>query len=324
MTRGGGLTEARALAVLREELVDFGPRTAVGIGDDAAVLEASGRPQVWTIDACVEGTHFERTWLSMEDLAHKSIEAAVSDVCAMGARPIGLLVQLTLAPWLTATLLRRLAREQQVTGKRLGAPVVGGNLTAGRQLELVTTVLGVLPGRALLRSGARPGDELWLVGAAGRARLGLLALQNGLAKKKVLAACVEAFRRPRALASQGRALASCAHACLDVSDGLRRDAPRLAEESNVAVVIERRRLERLVDPGFARAAGTLAVDPVEAMLDGGEDYALLATGPQQRRPRFARVIGRIEAGRGAWLEQGDVRTRLRGGFEHRAPAGRER
>jgi thiamine-monophosphate kinase len=319
--RGSGLTEARALAVLREELADFGPRTAVGIGDDAAVLEASGRRQVWTIDACVEGTHFERKWLSMEDLAHKSIEAAVSDVCAMGARPIGLLVQLTLAPWLTTTLLRRLAREQRATGQRLGAPVMGGNLTAGRQLELVTTVLGELPGRALLRSGARPGDQLWLVGSVGRARLGLLALQNGWAKKAALAACLEAFRRPRALASQGRALASRARACLDVSDGLRRDAPRLAEESKVAVVIESRRLERLVDPGFARAARALAVDPLEAMLDGGEDYALLATGPQQQRPRFARAIGRIEAGGGAWLERGEDRVRLRGGFEHRAPGG---
>ena len=160
----GGLTEARALGILRQELPRFGARTLVGLGDDAAVLEVGARRQVWTIDACVEGVHFERSWLSMEDLAHKAIEAAVSDVCAMGARPSGVLVQLTLAPWLTPGLLRRLAREQAATARRLGAPIVGGNLTAGRQLELVTTALGELDGAPLLRSGAQAGDEVWLVG----------------------------------------------------------------------------------------------------------------------------------------------------------------
>lgn len=240
----------------------------------------------------------------------------------MGARPSGVLVQLTLAPWLTPGLLRRLAREQAATARRLGAPIVGGNLTAGRQLELVTTALGELDGAPLLRSGAQAGDEVWLVGEVGRAHLGLLALQRGLLRKRHFADCLRAFRRPQALVAEGRALARRARACLDVSDGLRRDVPRLAEESGVGVVLEAARLERLTDRAFQRAAEELGLDPLEALLEGGEDYALLATGPRQKRPRFARVIGRVEAGSGAWLEGEQGRTRLRGGFQHRAGGGR--
>lgn len=313
-----GLDEAGALAILRSELPDLARGVRLGIGDDAAVLRATQGEQVWTIDACMEGAHFLRTWLSAEDLAHKSLHAAVSDVAAMGAKPTAALVQLTLAPWLTAAFLRRFAREQATVARELGCPIVGGNLTAGERLEIVTTALGQVPGRALLRRGARAGDELWLVGPVGQARLGLLALEAGLAQKRPLAPYVSAFRRPKALLTEGRRLAGVAHACLDVSDGLRRDAPRLAGQSGVRVVIERARLERLLAPPFASAARTLGVDPVQTMLEGGEDYALLATGPQGKRPRFARAIGRIEAGEGAWLETNERLFPLTGGFQHHA------
>lgn len=321
---GHGLSEARALDILRAELPPADRRTRVGIGDDAAVLEQMRGRSAWTIDACIEGIHFERGWLSPEDLAHKSLQAAVSDLCAMGARPTALLVQLTLAPWLGAAQLRRLAREQAAVAAALGCPIVGGNLTAGPVLELVTTALGRLPGRPLLRSGARVGDEVWLLGAVGHARLGLLALQHGAPKKGVFSASLAAFRRPRALVAEGLRLVRRAHACLDVSDGLRRDAPRLAQESGVAVVLERTLLERLVEPDFARAARALGVDPLEVMLEGGEDYALLAVGPRARRPRSARVIGRIEGGQGAWLDTGSGRRPLAGGFEHNAVGSRRR
>jgi thiamine-monophosphate kinase len=313
-----GLTEARALAVLRSELPDLARGVRLGIGDDAAVLRRPKHDQVWTIDACVEGAHFHRTWLSAEDLAHKSLHAAVSDVAAMGAKPIAALVQLTLAPWLTATFLRRFAREQASIARELRCPIVGGNLTAGERLEIVTTALGQVPGRTLLRQGARVGDELWLVGPVGQARLGLLALEAGFARRRPFAPYVLAFRRPQALLGEGLRLASVAHACLDVSDGLRRDAPRLAGQSGVRVVIERVRLERLVTSPFGSAAQALGQDPVATMLQGGEDYALLAAGPPGRRPRFARVIGRIERGEGAWLEANRGLEPLTGGFQHHA------
>jgi len=311
-----GLPESRALAILQEELPKFGASTLVGIGDDAAVLQKSAKRLVWTIDACSEGTHFKPSWLGPEDLAHKSLHAAVSDLCAMGARPTAALVQLTLAPWLTASRLRRLAREQAAVCRALGCPIVGGNLTRGTEVQLVTTALGHLPGRPLERTRAQVGDELWLMGAVGEARLGLHALERGWENEPHFAVCVNALRRPRALVQEGLRLARTAHACLDVSDGLRRDAPRLAQSSDVRVVIEASRLERSADEAFRRAAAALGLDPLQEMLEGGEDYALLATGPSARRPRGARIIGRVERGRGAWLEAARGRTRLEGGFEH--------
>lgn len=310
------LSEERALATLRAELPGWGPGIAVGIGDDAAVLAPVAGKQVWTIDACMEDVHFKRAWLTLEDLAHKSLHAAISDLAAMAARPVAALVQLTLPPWLTVPLLRRLAREQAAVSGALGCPIVGGNLTSGARLEIVTSALGRLGGPPLLRAGARAGDELWLVGPVGHARLGLLALERGLERKKALRAYVEAFRRPRARLAEGAGLGRVAHACMDVSDGLRRDAPRLARASGVKLIIEQPRLEALVDGAFAHAAELLGLDPLMELLHGGEDYALLAAGPRRRRPRFAVAIGRLEEGEGGWLEAGPSLLPLAGGFQH--------
>lgn len=314
------LSESDALAILERELARVTPGVTVGMGDDCAVLRTPAPAAVWTIDACAEGVHFERAWLSVEDVAHKALHAAVSDLAAMGAKPVGCLVQMTLAPWLGKAELRRLARAEAAVGQALGCPVVGGNLTAGQGLELVTTALGTLPQvrTALLRTGAQPGDEVWLVGAVGHARLGLLVLQQGLSRRASFGPYVAAFRRPRARVREGRLLRGRAHACLDVSDGLLRDAPRLAGASGVRVVLEEARLVRHIDAPFRRAALALGVEPLEALLTGGEDYALLATGPAQRTPRGARRVGRVEEGSGAWLETPRGLRRLTGGFEHRS------
>jgi len=311
-----GLSETRALAILSEELPSAGRHVRVGIGDDAAVLAPPSGKQVWTVDACVEGVHFRRNWLSPADLAHKSLHAAVSDLAAMGAKPTAALVQIAYPTWLTPAFFRLLTREQAQVSSDLGCPIVGGNLTRGGELAIVTTALGTLSGGPLLRSGARAGDELWLVGELGWARLGLIALERGLGRSRVFSRAIEAFRRPRARISEGLRLAARAHACLDVSDGLLRDAPRLGEASRVKVVIERARLERATDEEFSTAARELGVDPLQALLAGGEDYALLAAGPARVRPRFVRAIGRIESGHGAWLEDGQRLRALRGGFQH--------
>jgi thiamine-monophosphate kinase len=312
------LSEEHALATLRAELPGWGPGITVGIGDDAAVLAPAVGKQVWTIDACMEDVHFRRAWVSLEDLAHKSLHAAVSDLAAMAAKPVAALVQLTLPPWLTAARLRRLAREQAAVSSALGCPIVGGNLTSGDRLEIVTSALGRMAGRPLLRAGARAGDELWLVGPVGHARLGLLSLERGLSRQKALRAYVDAFRRPRARLAEGVRLGRVAHACMDVSDGLCRDVPRLARASGVKIIVERPRIESLIDGGFARAAEVLRLDPLEELLHGGEDYALLAAGPRQKRPRFALAIGRIEEGEGGWLEAGPSLVPLAGGFQHQS------
>jgi thiamine-monophosphate kinase len=269
------------------------------IGDDAAVLRGG---LVWTIDACVEGVHFDRKWLSIEQIGSRAIEAALSDLGAMGAEPIGALVALTLPKHCTRRELDALAKGQARAARRTKCPIIGGNITRGPVLSLTTTAFGRAE-RPLFRDGAHAGDELWLVGKVGWARAGLELLKKGKAKP---AALIKAWREPRALIDEGKALVGRATACIDVSDGLSGDAWHLADESDVCIVIESERLTR--DNGPVSLARALA---------GGEDYALLATGPARRRPSFARRIGRVERGGGVLLEIAEKRRALpRAGFDH--------
>lgn len=286
----------------------------LGIGDDAAVLRARGL-LVWTVDSAVEGVHFDLDWLEPEDVGYRATQAAVSDLAAMGARPLGAVSNLGLPKQFAKRDLERLVRGQAQAAKELGCPIVGGNLARARELSITTSALGI--SRApLLRSRARAGDELWLLGEVGLARAGLLAFQEGCSKKRTLAAAVRAFARPRARLREGLSLVGRAHAALDVSDGLAGDAQHLAQASRVAVVISEPLLQKALPRALVRAAVELGRDPLELGLFGGDDYALLATGPKQRRPRGAKVIGRVEGGRGVWLETARGRRALSGGFDH--------
>lgn len=292
-------------------------RPLLGIGDDAAILAAPRGPTlVWTIDGSVEGVHFRRDWLSLQDVGWRATHAAVSDVAAMGARPVAALCHLVLPSTLTAAELKQLGRGQAAAAQELACPVIGGNVSSGPRLELATTVLGEVPPRrvALTRGGARPGDELWLLGDVGLAAAGQRALQAGVSLRG-LGACVAAWRRPHARVTDGLALQGRATACIDVSDGLVGDAGHLARASGVALVLEQERLGPVL-VALAGAARRLGRSALELALWGGEDYALLATGPTSRRPAEARPIGKVEAGAGVWLETDGERRPVEGGYEH--------
>jgi thiamine-monophosphate kinase len=287
----------------------------LGIGDDAAIVRARGL-LVWTVDSAVEGVHFDLDWLDPKDIGYRATQAAVSDLAAMGARPLGAVSNLGLPKHFTKRDLERLLRGQAEAARELGCPIIGGNLARARELSITTSALGSAR-TPLLRSGARAGDELWLLGDVGLARAGLLAFQAGRASNRKLAPAVRAFARPRARLREGLSLIGRAHAALDVSDGLAGDAGHLAEASGVGLVISEARLREALPRALAGVAAELSRDPLELALFGGEDYALLATGPSRRRPRTAKVIGRVEAGRGISLEtRGGRRRSLSGGFDH--------
>jgi thiamine-monophosphate kinase len=291
------------------------PGVVLGIGDDAAVLRASGR-LVWTIDAAVEGVHFDLDLLSPADIGFRSFQAAASDLAAMGARPLAALSNLSLPERVSTRDVERLVKGQAEAARALSCPIIGGNLSRASELSITTAVLGTVK-RPLLRSTARPGDELWLLGDVGLARAGLMSL---LAKKKrrsrALARCVRAFARPKALLDAGVALSGRARAAVDVSDGLAGDAGHIARASAVRVVIEADALLSALSPELLRAAVELGREPLELALFGGEDYALLATGPRRKKPTAAAPIGRIERGRGVMLESAGRTRRLAGGFDH--------
>ncbi|MBM4358124.1 MAG: thiamine-phosphate kinase [Deltaproteobacteria bacterium] len=261
----------------------------LGIGDDAAVLAPSDEPLVWSIDAAVEHVHFERAWLDIEALGYRATMAALSDLAAMGARPVAVLAALVLPPSFADADLEALARGQRRAADELRTAIVGGNLARGGELSITTTVLGTTK-KALARSGASPGQSVWLAGAVGLARAGLEALLHGIA---VPDEHLEAWRRPRARIESGLAAAAVATAAIDVSDGLALDAWRLAHASDVALVIDR---GGLIDEALEAAAARVGIAPLELALHGGEDYALLVTTP----PDLAlgagfRRIGRVTA-----------------------------
>jgi thiamine-monophosphate kinase len=305
------ILSARASGASGDAASGAGP-IEVGIGDDAAVLGAPrGKRLVWTIDEQVEGTHFRRDLASWSDIGWRSFMAAASDVAAMGAEPWCALAALVVPDDVDDAALEALAGGQRAAADVVGASVVGGNLARGPVLSVATTVLGA-GDRATLRSGARPGDTLWMAGRVGLAAAGFRALDQGR-RDDALAQAIAAWQRPRALVAEGRAMAAVAHAAIDVSDGLACDVGHLVEASAVRVVLDARAL--LADPGLVDAARALGADPLELALHGGEDYALVVASPAAIEG--FRRIGDVTAGRGLALRTDHGEEPLAAlGFDH--------
>lgn len=320
--RARGFDERAQIALLDGILSAPGiPRggVEVGIGDDAAVLaEVRGR-LVWTVDVCVEGVHFKREWLSLQEVGWRSFHAAASDLAAMGARPVAALSSLVLPRSIDRRQLGALVRGQAEASRRLACPIVGGNLSSGAELSITTSFLGAAE-RPLQRAGAAAGQELWLAGEIGVARAGLELLASGVRRgpqAKARAACVRAWRRPEALVGWGRRLARRASAAVDVSDGLAGDVGHLARASHVRVVLVERLVRECLRPELRAVAALLGNDPLDWALHGGEDYALVAAGGKSSRPRGVQQIGYVERGTGVVLltDRGTT-ERLAGGFDH--------
>jgi thiamine-monophosphate kinase len=290
----------------------------VGIGDDAAILRGIDGDLVWTVDSCVQDVHFRFDWLGAKDVGWRSFQAAASDLAAMGAKPVAALSALELPRSYDDRSVARLLSGQKAAATMLGCPIVGGNLSSAGVVSVTTTVLGQTK-RALLRSGARVGDELWLVGDVGLAAAGYhwLTVAAQRRRERVADCCVTAWRRPQALIGRGRALIGRAHSAIDVSDGLVGDAQHIAESSQVAIELDVDAVAGLLRPELRRVAELLSRSAIDLALYGGEDYALLATGPRSRRPRWANAIGSIVAGKGVWgISRASGRKRLKRGFDH--------
>jgi len=310
--------ERAAIALLARLLRAAPPGHGVelGIGDDAAVLRAGAERWVWTIDACIEGVHFDLRYLDLVDVGYRSLMAAASDLAAMGAAPIGALAELGLPKAATPRAVRAIGRGQALAAKAIGCPVIGGNLSRSTEISVVTTVIGRAK-RPLLRRGARAGDDLYLVGEVGLAAFGLELLRR---QRRVQSAsersAIAAWRRPLARIRDGLGLARSAHAAIDVSDGLAGDAEHVARASGVRLVLEASALEALLGSAMTRAMRHRGLDPLGLALAGGEDYALLIAA--RRAPKRSTRIGRVERGRGVVIEHADG-TRARwtgGGFDH--------
>jgi len=272
----------------------------VGPGDDSAVVAAPDARFTVTTDTMVEGHDFKLDWSSAYDLGYKAIASNVADVAAMGAKPTSLVVALICRPSTEIEWLESFA-----DGLRDGclalapeAAVVGGDLTIADTTVIAVTAHGDLEGREpVLRSGARVGDVVAVAGTLGKAAAGLALLQSGNADAiSAYDELVNFQRRPQPPIASGVVAAKFdATSMLDLSDGLSRDAARIAKASGVTVSLNRRDLqgyEAMLEEA-ARAIGANAFDWV---LDGGEDHSLLATfAAGTSIPREFKPIGEIIA-----------------------------
>lgn len=293
------------------------PPPDLGIGDDAAVIHPRGA-LVATVDAAVEGVHFLRSFASMDVLSARAVEAAASDVAAMGASfgGGGLLLSWSLPPWVDDDVFDALTDGAQRAAVRLGARVLGGNLTSGAALALHTTALASPLGEPVTRSGATPGDRVYVSGPIGAAAVGLRALLAGREAEPALTPFVDRWRRPRARVDRAPEVSSRCSAAIDVSDGLAQDALHLARASGAAIELAVHRLPVL--PAQAVAAAALGFDALALAVSGGEDYELLVTSSEPLPVDRWIEIGSVIEGEGLWTcDEGGGRVRwVGGGWDH--------
>ncbi|WP_241969006.1 thiamine-phosphate kinase [Trueperella bialowiezensis] len=291
----------------------------VPTGDDSAVLHMRGHTAVST-DMLVEDRHFRRDWSSGSDVGFRAAMQNLADAVAMGARPRSLVISLGLPGDLEVEWVEDFARGLAEACSGLGVSVDGGDLVGADEIVIGVTVLGDMEGREpVLRGGAQPGDIVIHAGNLGHGRAGYEILNAGIEVDDALAPLVDDFRRPKPPLEQALAAAQSGvlTAMMDVSDGLIRDARRMAKASGVWMNFSGANLEpRLKD--LAIAAGRLRANRREWLYTGGEDHGFLATiRPGTPVPagfvEIGEVMGASQGGR-VTLEGRDIAGL--GGWEH--------
>ena len=289
----------------------------LGAGDDAAVIGA-GR-LVMSTDLSVEDVHFRRSWVTFAEVGARAVTAAASDLAAMAAAPVAVLISLAVAPQEAQAVLSGMGDGIRVALKELGAPLVGGDLAASPGPVVIdVTVVGEAE-EPVTRSGARHGDELWVTGVLGGSAGAVRAWRDGAEPDPSLRA---SFVRTTARIKEARWLAEQVQvrAMIDLSDGLAGDAGHLAAASGVRIVLDSK-LVPLHPDLSPEDASSLA-------MSGGEDYELCfvsppgVTGPlvnefQERFGIRLTRVGRVEEGTGVEVV-GAARGRkhVSGGFDH--------
>jgi thiamine-monophosphate kinase len=301
------LTERELIERIRSRLQPPPAWMIAGIGDDAAVVEPErNRLEVLSVDAIVEGVHFDRRFTPPAAIGHRALAVNLSDLAAMGAAPRLALLSLALPDALALDDFDGLISGLAALAERTGVSLAGGNLTKSPgPLMIDVTIAGTVKRRgALLRSGARPGDDMYVSGTIGAAAAGLQMLRDAEsdggrdvardfspatdAELKLRATYGATYRylypEPRLRLGLLLGRRRVATACIDLSDGLADGVRRIAETSGVGAAIDACALP--IDPEARAWFASRRLDPVAAALTGGDDYELLFTS----RPRARKAL----------------------------------
>lgn len=294
------MDEFARVARLRAALGMDVPGLRVGIGDDAAVVDVTG-PIVLTNDTSIENVHFRRSFAPLDRIARRALHAAASDLAAMGAEPVAMLVALAMPATIDDCAFDAIVEGMRTAGVELGMPIVGGNLSAASELGITTTAVGRVQGRCLRRDGAAVGDLVYVSGNVGAAVVGLRSLLAGVASEGD--PFVEAWLAPSARLDVGRRVREVASSAIDVSDGVAQDLGHLLEACGHGATLDASALPLLA--GHAERCAFLGLDPIELALTGGEDYQLLYTAPPDAMTsELSTCIGRIDAEPGLRVDRG--------------------
>jgi thiamine-monophosphate kinase len=316
----GGLGPGAEFDRIRRILAELGPR-ATGIGDDCATLADGPGTIVLSTDLSLENVHFRTDWLSFREIGWRSAASALSDLGAEGASTIGILVSLGVPAGAGDSAVVELMAGAGEAVQSVGGAVLGGDLSKAAQWLVNVTVVGRAM-RPVARSGARPGDGLWVTGSLGGSRA---ALHSWLRGEQPSAMARTAFAHPMPRIQSGVHLALLgATAMLDISDGLGGDAGHLAAASTCELQIDLSLLP--IHPDVPAAARVAGVSAAAFAGQGGEDFELLAAMPatfsSEQAAHLAQDtgvpltrIGTVHAGSGVRFLHAGTKVRL-DGFDH--------
>jgi len=296
-----------------------------GVGDDAAVLTVGRKKVALTTDMLVGKTSFPEG-TAPEQMGVKAVAVNFSDLAAVGARPVALLLSIAMPAELDLSFVRRMMISIEREVRRYGACVAGGDVDEGDDISIAGFALGIVEGKILTRSGAGAGELVGVTGDLGKAAAGLDALRRKIRDRK-FEPLIKAQLEPEARCEEGVILGRCrgVTSAIDISDGFAYNLWQIAEESGVGCVIEKEKLP--VDPLVREYCEEVGADPDRFVLFGGEDYELLFTvKPSSLREverMFGRagkkftIVGRTLKRRGVWIsEDGRVRKLPKIGFVH--------
>jgi len=245
----------------------------VGIGDDAAVFKTDEGLQVLTTDCLVEGDHFRKEWFTAKQIGMKAIEINVSDIAAMGAIPKYVLVSIALPKNLDVEFVDELYKGMWTTCNKYNIEIIGGNMTHCDKIIISITLTGEVDNKNLcLRSGAKPGDFIFVSGHLGNGRAGLRLFQKGIVGFEEIR---KQYLEPKAQLKTALNIASFVNSMIDISDGLAPEIKHICDESKCGAIIHKDKVP--VSNEVRAVARRLGDDEYDYALYGGEDFELLYT-----------------------------------------------
>jgi thiamine-monophosphate kinase len=308
----GNTGELEIIRYLRKRFPKRRNEVFLGIGDDAVVFRDG---HVISTDSFFEKTHFDLSYFSFFALGYHAMAASLSDIAAMGALPISTLISLCIPKKIGIKAIRELYDGFSELTKKYKCDISGGDIVKCEIFGMAITVIGRTK-TPLLRSGAKPGDLLYVTNFLGLAETGRIALKENLQESQYPDA-LQKHLYPEPRINEALSIKKYVTSCIDTSDGLSTDGYHLAEESGVKIVIDAEHIP--IHPEVGKLCHGKSQDPTRFILSAGEDFELLFTAT--RLPKIPAVkvfrIGRVMKGRGLYIVQdGQERVVRPSGYKH--------